>query len=234
MLLTLLALLPVAGAAELDLTSTSSTGCGTEWYGGCLPNDVWGSTDVFGVATPASIPVLSIGASATATSMIELGGDVILPYDTLTFEVAGRALSASTTVSIQTRFFNSTGAVLATHTDVVHSGHAGLFNVHEIKTNIPLSAASWNSRLVIEDDAVVISSASTGCFWSGPEGCNDPNEPPTGDNGGHGCSDCSLDCAGPPPFTATGQDCEDTDCSASCGDDTGEDFQFQPGVTQTP
>lgn len=204
----------VASAGLLDLGTTSSTGCDPQWVGACLSADVWGPEDSLGVATPGTVPVLTMGSDAAVA--LEQGsfgtGDKVL-----NFVVKGHAHSSSTKVGVQIRFYSSSNALIDTHEVLLHAGAAGLFSVHEGYWAVPGNAAHWKARLLVKDDGAAIAEAGAACW-----GCGGGEWPPGtedgGDTGGEGpspepeCSDCSVDCG---DFTATGKDCGEG-CTATC------------------
>ncbi len=228
MLTSLLALVASSYAGTLDLTATGSVGCDPQWYGNCLANPVWGSNIVLGIATPQTVPVLTVGASSTATTKIGIADQALNGYKSLSFEVTGKALTANTKISVETKFLDSAGNVVSVASDPLHSGSAGMFSVSIRKTSLPSAAVHWRSRLVVEDDAAAFTEVVADCFWA--SGCTGSPGPGTEDNGDHGCEECGVDCG---DYTALGVECDDSDCTASCDGDE-DDVEFQAGVDLSP
>jgi len=200
-------------AASLDIGNTSSTGCGEEWADKCLPNLVWGGAARFGAESPTSVPVLTIGAASGAQSSILVSGiEKLGSADYLRYIVRGQALTSSSKVKMQTRFYNSSNTLIATHTDVLHSAAAGLFSVEHQKTNIPSAATTWQIRLIVRDDAATFFEVSGD----------------TGEDPDHKCEECSENCS---DYTALGYECPpDYSCSAECYEYDVDDLAFHSGV----
>ncbi len=99
-------------AGSLDLTNTSSVGCGPEWASDCLPNLVWGDASTLGVHTPGTVPVLTMGASPTSTTKIAVTNkESLAGSDGIEFVVQGRALSASSVVSFEVEYLDANATV---------------------------------------------------------------------------------------------------------------------------
>ncbi|MEZ4240944.1 MAG: hypothetical protein R3F59_33255 [Myxococcota bacterium] len=148
-----------AEANKIDMSTVSSSGCDNQWYGNCLSNDVWGAAAVFGIDTPVSIPILTIGASNSHPSRITVAQHLVSEGNQgLKYVVLGRALSASTKVSMETRFFDSGGGIVATNVKLLHTGSSGMFS-SSLYDEIPTGSISWKARLLVEGDAAAIQEA---------------------------------------------------------------------------
>ncbi len=168
---------------------------------------MWGDNDVLGVHTPGTVPVLTVGASATSTTKIAVTNEASLAgADAIEFHVEGRALSASSAVSFELEYLDANGALVAAVTVPMHSGASGLFSSTVRETSIPAAATSYRTRMVASSGPLVLNQMSdTGEICEGGI-CGD-------------CEECPIECVDEEgnQYSGLGIQCGDDDtCHGEC------------------
>ena len=218
----------VSWGGELDLTLTSSTGCGPEWATDCLPNLVWGSNDVLGVHTPGTVPVLTVGASATSTTKVSLGTENAGSQNFVFIEMDGKSLSPNTNISVETEFLDSTGKLIGGVTIPILSQDEGMFAVWAIDYAMPVDTDTYRSRLVVDGGAALFSKI----VLHGTEG-GIPHEDIPGSEDCETCWDTSCVDENGNGYTQKGLDCG-AGCIAPCSGVFDADYAAHPLVVLSP
>jgi hypothetical protein len=215
--LLLASLVTPAHAGFLDLFASSTTGCDEQWIGGtCLAPDVWGGEDSIGIATPYSVPVLTMG---TDSAIALAQGTFVASPMMLNFLVKGNAKSSTSKIKVVVRFFDAANTPLTTKQLPVHFGSSGLFGAHVVLRDIPTGAVGWKARLQVEDDGAAIAEAGFSCFGCGGPGEYPPGTEDGGDTGGlpaeddeGACVSYEYQCDG---YTLEGERCPPESCTAT-------------------